>query len=790
MSSNGNENGEKKGSEELPNSFLSTWSFPIICFAAIFLSPIIMGAVSSLKVHSNDVKQWLPKNFEASKDYDWFIDRFGVDEMIVVSWEGCKLGDERVREFRVFLERENTRNGQPVFDRVVTADSMVAQIEKVGISFKKAQDRIKGLLIGPDEETTCILAFPSSSIDMGRTEMVQTVYDMAQREFDFAPEDLKLAGPTVDGAAIDIESQKAFDSFMWVTVVIVFFLSWYRLKDLVISMTVLGFSLACAFLSLSILYWSGGTMNLTMIMMPTLTFILGVSASVHMANYYRKSVSEGAGSLAADQALKAGALPVALSSITTAIGLASLSASQVTPIRMFGVYSAIGIMASLPIILLLMPAVLYQFRGRISRRSAGEHLAKRQRETGVSGTMSWLVHIVCKYHWFASVPALIALCLLSFGISYLKGSVKLQNRFAERTKIIQDYQWLETNLGPLVPLEIVISFDKQSRLPSWKQMLLIEQIERDLLKEKLGSASLSAATFKPKFRGNSITDRIQRKIGIQKWESEESNLIAAKLIQFDNRDRLWRISLRVNALNDVDYGVLLDSVEKRVNGKIEAFANDKNLKDFSRNFVSARFTGGIPLFYHAQHQILNDLKNSFITAFLFISVVLMIVLKSLRAGLVAMIPNIFPPLFVFGAMGWLGLPIEIGSVMTASVALGIAVDDTIHFLTWYRRGVSNKRSRMSAIRFAFEHCAKPMIDTTLICGFGVAAFMFSDFMPTVRFSRLLFILLMAALIGDLFLLPAILAGPLGKLFRQRATKGEDDTANGNQKSSGNKRGVA
>ncbi len=773
--------------EDQNSSFLATWSFPIICFAAIFLSPVIMGAVSSQKVHSNDVKQWLPKNFAAAKDYDWFIDRFGVDEMIVVSWDDCKLGDERILEFQVFLERERTKNGKPVFDRVVTADSMVNQIENVGISSKKARDRIKGLLIGEDEETTCVLAFPSSSIAMGRSEMVQTVYEMAKREFGFEPNDLKLAGPTVDGAAIDVESQKAFDSFMWVTVVIVFFLSWYRLKDLVISLTVLGFSIACAFLSLSILYWSGGTMNLTMIMMPTLTFILGVSASVHMANYYRKAVSEGAKSLAADQALKAGALPVALSSITTAIGLASLSASQVTPIRMFGIYSAIGIVASLPIILLLMPAVLFQFRGRISKRSAGEHLGKRHRETGVSPTMSWIVHSVCKYHWFVSVPAVLALLMLSGGISFLKGSVKLQNRFAERTKIIQDYQWLEENLGPLVPLEIVVSFDKQSPLPSWKQMLLIERIERDLLKNDLGSASLSAATFKPRFQGKNIADRFTKKIGIQKWESEEQNLIAAKLIQFDNRDRLWRISLRVNALNKVDYGDLLDAVEERVMGKIKEF-DDKNLIDAS--LVSARFTGGIPLFYHAQHQILSDLKNSFITAFLFISIVLMIVLKSFRAGLVAMIPNVFPPLFVFGAMGWLGLPIEIGSVMTASVALGIAVDDTIHFLTWYRRGVRNARSRMSAIRFAFEHCAKPMIDTTLICGFGVAAFMFSDFMPTVRFSRLLFILLMAALIGDLILLPAILAGPFGKLFRQRAQQSNGETPDDRQKSGNDRRVVA
>ena len=171
--------------------------------------------------------------------------------------------------------------------------------------------------------------------------------------------------------------------------------------------------------------------------------------------------------------------------------------------------------------------------------------------------------------------------------------------------------------------------------------------------------------------------------------------------------------------------------------------------------------------YKAQHQILRDLSISFVTAFIFISIILMVVLGSVRTGLIAMIPNVFPPLVVFGTMGWLGRSIEIGSVMTASVALGIAVDDTIHFLTWYRRGTLEGLSRYASIRYAFEHCAKAMIDTSLICGLGVAPFLFGVFMPTVNFALLLCVMLFTALVGDLILLPAILAGPAGMLFRLR-----------------------
>ena len=145
----------------------------------------------------------------------------------------------------------------------------------------------------------------------------------------------------------------------------------------------------------------------------------------------------------------------------------------------------------------------------------------------------------------------------------------------------------------------------------------------------------------------------------------------------------------------------------------------------------------------------------------------MFVLKSIRAGLIAMVPNIFPPVVVFGTMGWLGYSIEIGSVMTASVALGVAVDDTIHFLTWFRRGTKNGLSRYASIRFAFQHCAKAMIDTSLICGLGVFPFLFSIFMPTAKFALMMGVLLLTALVGDLFLLPAILAGSAGKLFAKK-----------------------
>ena len=180
--------------------------------------------------------------------------------------------------------------------------------------------------------------------------------------------------------------------------------------------------------------------------------------------------------------------------------------------------------------------------------------------------------------------------------------------------------------------------------------------------------------------------------------------------------------------------------------------------------VTAVYTGVIPLVYKTQRELLDSLRESIGWATALIALVMMCVLQSGPAGLVSMIPNVFPIVMVFGSLGWLGIKIDIGIMMCASVALGVAVDDTVHFLTWFRRGMKEGLNRKEATMLAYERCAKAMFQTTMIAGLGLSVFALSSFTPTQQFGYLMLIMLTAALVGDLLLLPAILAGPVGKFF--------------------------
>jgi len=115
-------------------------------------------------------------------------------------------------------------------------------------------------------------------------------------------------------------------------------------------------------------------------------------------------------------------------------------------------------------------------------------------------------------------------------------------------------------------------------------------------------------------------------------------------------------------------------------------------------------------------------------------------------------------------MAWRGTKIDIGTMMCASVAMGVAVDDTIHFLTWFRIGMRNGLTRNEAVLEAYRRVATAMTQTTLIGGIGLAVFALSTFTPTQRFGMMMVTLLAAALVGDLIFLPALLSGPLGRFF--------------------------
>ena len=182
------------------------------------------------------------------------------------------------------------------------------------------------------------------------------------------------------------------------------------------------------------------------------------------------------------------------------------------------------------------------------------------------------------------------------------------------------------------------------------------------------------------------------------------------------------------------------------------------------------YTGVVPIVYKAQQALLDSLVQSSAWSFLTITPLMMWVCRGIFAGAVAMLPNTLPILVVFGGMGWLGIHVDIGSMMAASIALGVAVDDTIHFLAWFREDLEKTHDRRQATIAAYSRCATPTLQAALVNGLGLSVFAVSSFTPTSRFGWLMLTILVAGVIAELIMLPSLLFSPLGKAFELPLTR--------------------
>jgi hypothetical protein len=278
---------------------------------------------------------------------------------------------------------------------------------------------------------------------------------------------------------------------------------------------------------------------------------------------------------------------------------------------------------------------------------------------------------------------------------------------------------------------------------------------------------VSSATFSPRPppEKGGIRQVVQAAAYGRRLLESQQELSSLGYLRCDEKHNYWRITLHAAAMSSVNYGDLLQRARATVNRVI---GGDGTIRK-----QDVLISGGVPVVHHVQEQLLEDLIHSALLAFVMICVVLMVLFRSFYCGLICMIPNILPIAVVFGTMGWRGISVEVGSILTASAAMGIAVDDSLHFITWFRRKMDDGGTISQAVAHAYHRCGLAMVQTTLICSFGLVVFSLSRFTPIARFGWCMFSLLLFALLADLVVLPAILLSPLGRPFIPKGRRGND-----------------
>ena len=351
------------------------------------------------------------------------------------------------------------------------------------------------------------------------------------------------------------------------------------------------------------------------------------------------------------------------------------------------------------------------------------------------------------------------------GLFKLHTAIDIISLLSEDNQAVQDFYWLEDNLGPLVPIEVVIHFDRDSNVSTIDRLKIVAAVQNQISRIDNLHGTISAVTFIPSFpRLRGVGSTMRKTVFLQLVNGSREELIDAHYLAETENGESWRIGARVRGQAQFDYGTFIKQLQSKVD-EVLTKADEAGLKG-----ASSYSTGVLVLVYRIQKMLLADMFQSFLTALVLVAIVMMIALRSIPAGLLAMLPNVFPTLILFGAMGWLEHSIDIGTVMTASVALGIAVDGTFHFLKWFIQSIGEGNTNQKAIAIAYDRCGGALAQTTLICACGLLIYSFSGFLPVRHFAWVLLMMLVAALFGDLILLPALLNGRLGDQLRHAQQK--------------------
>ena len=491
------------------------------------------------------------------------------------------------------------------------------------------------------------------------------------------------------------------------------------------------------------LIWVSGIMalfNISINVISYLTFnllmIIGVSDAIHLLMKYHEEINKNSNKRSTLEVVieKIGSA-LFLTSFTTAVGFMSLSITNIRILQEFGVIMGVGIGILFIITIIIMPIMLLYIN--IPDKIHIERLIlKRKKSLSFQSLKA-----VQKYPKVVISLSGFLLILSIYGIYQIDSNVTVLGDLKPSNKLYKDISFVEDNFGGTLPLEIIISS-------------VGTPLSKDLYIKTNAVNTIDNSDFYNKvnlfMRDLTNYENIKSVTGY--WNLDGS--LNAQQKKYTNKDRTEiRISCGIENIDSNQADWLKKSIIKDY---INVFDTENGLK----------VTGSTLLALKMNRYLIASLLNSFIIAFIVIFISMNILFRSIKLSLVSIIPNIIPLLFAGAVMGFFGIELRPATAMTFSIALGIAVDDTIHFLSRFRSEYLITRSHEKSTTTTILTTGRAIIGTSITLGMGFLVLIFSNFKPNFEFGILATIILIVALLSSLILLPALinLIKPLNKSY--------------------------
>ena len=492
--------------------------------------------------------------------------------------------------------------------------------------------------------------------------------------------------------------------------------------------------------------WIGAKINMTTSMLPCILMAICIADSIHILISFSKFRPESKDvKETLRKTLFKNIQPTLLTSISTSIGFYSLTLTDLVPIRELGILAGSGtFIAWILSIFLLSPLLLYLPFGnkQVDESSSGMVNTKK------------CLDLVHKYKFYICVFFLFFSLLSIYFTSKNKINSTTIDYFLDQSETKIAYEFTRKHIGGTYGIEMVIDSGERDGIYDPAFLKKVDKFQTWI--NQLPHVTKSSSLL-------DIIKDVNRSLNSNKQEfysiPDSREAVAQELLLY---------SLGLPADMSMTHWNTLDNKRMRVSvmwlhkGTEQTLKGVKEFEDKIKSTdLDIKITGVNSLVTGLNDYIVKTFFVSMITALTLVTLLMTVFFGSIKLGLLSMVPNIIPPILGSGLMYILGIDIDVSTILITSVCLGIAVDDTIYFLSDYNRLKSENKSNKQAIQEIYNKTGKSLVFTTLILVTGFCCFTLGNFQPNINFGIITSFVLTMALVTDLILLPALLLLPKG-----------------------------
>ena len=739
-------------------------------WAITFIVPLLVMMLASNLKHleiDGSYRIWFEKDSKILKEYDAFRDEFSNDDGITIVFrdENGVFNKKALSSIQRITEAlwdmphidrvDSITNYQHVHaeaskpDDVLVDDFIMEDLSEATPAYLKNRKEvathdsiITDSFISKDGTTTMIFArLEADANENGdiSSEMMGYLKPLIDAETNTTGYKYWLnGGPPMTQAFVDIAGHDAmvFTPLVFLSSLILLFLLFRRVSGALVPLAVVLFT----FLSvLAVQTLLGYKLNNFTANIPVFIVAIGIADAVHIYSVWLMGKKEGKENVeAVYSSLEKNFLPILLTSLTTTVGFSTLAISKVVPVATLGIATASGAVLAFIISVVWMPAVLLLLKKPIKGDNATNNKIKS------FGYGDFIVHNDKKIILFGTL----IVAIIGLGLAFVKVDSNTIRYFDKDVEIRKSAEFTMEHLTGSMSYILLVDSGKKDGIKEPAFLRTIEKFYADYQK-----------AFPKDVRDMiSLMDIIKRYNEILNHKNvipEDRKLVAQYLLLYsmglpqgkeitDQMDFDQR-KLRINVLTNI--------VDTSKDMKMINYAK----KWWAKTAYKLTLTGQTAMYAYMQKDITDTLIYSLSLTILIVSLMMLLIFKRLKILWILLLPNLLPVILVIGMMGWLGLTIDMGVAIAGAIIIGVAVDDTIHFLVKYfdarKRGLGMAETFDEVLHYA----GRAILFTTVVLSLSFSMFVFSTFTPNQNFGVVTASALAIALLIDLIYLPALLS---------------------------------